>query len=127
MKYSITLPWPPSINHYYRHVGPRVLISKDGRQYREKVVALVRRQSYPTFTGPVSLTASFFPPDRRRRDLDNVGGKALMDTLQAAGLIQDDCQIKRIRLEMKEPQTDGLCCITLENIDEGDEKHGESE
>ena len=24
----LTLPWPPSINHYWRRVGPRTLISR---------------------------------------------------------------------------------------------------
>ena len=32
MTLELELPWPPSVNHYYRHVGPRVLISRDGRK-----------------------------------------------------------------------------------------------
>jgi crossover junction endodeoxyribonuclease RusA len=36
---TIKLPWPPSDNHYYRHVGPKVLISRDGRAYRARVHA----------------------------------------------------------------------------------------
>ena len=27
----LTLPYPPSINHYWRRVGPRTLISREGR------------------------------------------------------------------------------------------------
>ena len=111
------LPWPPSVNHYYRHVGPRVLISRDGRKYRELVTTLVNRNGFRPFQGRISLHAEFYPPDRRRRDLDNVGGKVLLDTLQAAGLFKDDSQIKRILLEMHEPIEGGMCFIKLEDMD----------
>ena len=111
------LPWPPSVNHYYRHVGARVLISRDGRRYRELVTALVNQTAFRPFQGRISLRAEFYPPDKRRRDLDNVGGKVLLDTLQAAGLFKDDCQIKRIYLEMHEPVDGGLCFVKLEDMD----------
>ena len=101
MTLELELPWPPSVNHYYRHVGSRVLISRDGRKYRELVTTLVNRNGFRPFQGRISLHAEFYPPDRRRRDLDNVGGKVLLDTLQAAGLFKDDSQIKRILLEMR--------------------------
>ena len=117
MEATLTLPWPPSVNHYYRHVGPRVLISKDGRRYREAVEAVARRAGNPRLEGPVAMKGRFHPPDRMRRDLDNIGGKALIDALQGAGLFTDDCQIKRISLEMLEPVDNGLCIIELENID----------
>ena len=117
MTLELELPWPPSVNHYYRHVGPRVLISRDGRKYRELVTALVNRNGFRPFQGRISLHAEFYPPDRRRRDLDNVGGKVLLDTLQAAGLFKDDSQIKRILLEMHEPVEGGLCYVKLEDMD----------
>ena len=117
MTLELELPWPPSVNHYYRHVGPRVLISRDGRKYRELVTTLVNRNGFRPFQGRISLRAEFYPPDRRRRDLDNVGGKVLLDTLQAAGLFKDDSQIKRILLEMHEPMEGGMCFIKLEDMD----------
>lgn len=120
MQVTLALPWPPSVNHYYRHVGPRVFISKDGRRFREAVKAVARRAGCPRLEGPVTMKGRFHPPDRRRRDLDNVGGKAFIDALQCAGLFTDDCQIKRISLEMLEPVENGLCVIELENIDNGE-------
>ena len=117
MTEEFELPWPPSVNHYYRYVGPRVLISRDGRRYRETVTSLVRQKALHPFPGRISLHAEFYPPDRRRRDLDNVGGKVLLDTLQAAGLFKDDCQIKRIHLEMHEPIDGGLCFVKLEDME----------
>ena len=107
----------PSVNHYYRHVGPRVLISRDGRKYREIVAGIVSQLGISQLKGKISLHAQFYPPDKRRRDLDNVGGKVLLDTLQAAGLFKDDSQVKRILLEMHEPIEGGMCFIKLENMD----------
>ena len=117
MTLELELPWPPSVNHYYRHVGPRVLISRDGRKYREIVAGIVSQLGISQLKGKISLHAQFYPPDKRRRDLDNVGGKVLLDTLQAAGLFKDDSQVKRILLEMHEPIEGGMCFIKLENMD----------
>ncbi len=115
---ELELPWPPSLNHYYRHVGPRVLISRDGRKYREIVAGIVRQSGAKMLEGPIAMYGVFYPPDRRRRDLDNVGGKVLIDSLQGAGLFQDDCQIKKINLEMREPMPPkGLACIRIEEHD----------
>ena len=95
------LPWPPSVNNYYRHVGPRVLISREGRRYRRMVTSRLGGL-FPKFTGKVRLALDCYPPDRRRRDLDNLC-KSLQDTLQHAGLYEDDSQIKDLRLRMREP------------------------
>lgn len=114
---TFELPWPPSVNHYYRHVGNKVLISKEGRQYREVVERLVRAENITPLEGKISLYAEFYPPDRRRRDLDNIGGKVLLDTLQAAKLFYDDSQIKEIHLRMYEPVENGLCFVKLESME----------
>ena len=117
MTAEFELPWPPSVNHYYRHVGPRVLISRDGRKYREIVATIAQQSGAKRIEGPIAMYGEFYPPDRRRRDLDNVGGKALIDALQCAGLFQDDSQIKRIHLEMHEPVENGLCVVKIESME----------
>jgi len=38
---DVDLPYPPSINHYWRRVGPRTLISREGRRFREHVMAIL--------------------------------------------------------------------------------------
>jgi crossover junction endodeoxyribonuclease RusA len=96
------IPWPPSVNHYYRHVGNKVLISREGRQYRENVMAMFRDKPQPPFTGPIELYAEFYPPDARRRDLDNLL-KCTQDTLQHAGLFNDDSQIAVIHIIKQKP------------------------
>lgn len=110
---ELELPWPPSVNHYYRHVGPRVLISREGRQYREQVIAKIRNQLPGVFTGQAELHAEFYPPDYRRRDLDNLL-KCVLDTLQHAGLYKDDSQIAKITAIKHEPMPpDGMAYIRI--------------
>ena len=89
---ELTLPYPPSVNHYWRHVGPRVLISREGRAYRERVCLALAGRGLPRFNGPLAVQIEVFPPDNRRRDLDNLQ-KSLLDSMQQGGLYIDDSQI----------------------------------
>ena len=81
----ITLPYPPSANRYYRRVGPRTLISKEGRTFRKNVCALLGGSGprKPPYGGRIALAMDAFPPDRRARDLDNLQ-KATADALEHA-------------------------------------------
>ena len=109
------LPWPPSVNNYYRHVGPRVLISRAGRKYRTMVVS--RLGGLKRLSGAVSLSLECYPPDRRRRDLDNLL-KCLQDSITAAGVLEDDSQIRRLQMEKLEPIEGGLVHVRLETLPE---------
>ena len=115
---ELHLPYPPSVNTYWRHVGPRVLISAKGRAYRTAVQAAVLEQ---TRRGPLRLSARLsvailaYPPDRRARDLDNLP-KAVLDALTAAGLWLDDEQIDRLLIERREPVREGALTVTVETL-----------
>lgn len=106
----ITLPFPPSVNHYYRHVGPRTLISRDGREYRKAVCAMLG--SVPPFTGRIALAMDAFPPDRRRRDLDNLN-KSVQDSLQHAGVYEDDSQIDLLIVRRCRQISNGLANVSI--------------
>ncbi len=67
-----TLPWPPSVNHYWRAVGGRIMLSKAGRQYHRDVAAALFGQGRLADDARLAVRLGVFPPDRRRRDLDNV-------------------------------------------------------
>jgi len=115
--FAFDLPWPPSVNRYYRHVGYRVLISREGRKYRMMVVSRLAGL-YPKLDGAVSLTADCYPPDRRRRDLDNLL-KCLQDSLVHAGVMGDDSQIRVLHLEMREPVPEGFVHVQLAPLPAG--------
>ncbi len=114
MTAEFELPWPPSVNHYYRHVGPRVLISRDGRRYRENIVAKFASEQVKKFTVPVDLHIELYPPDNRRRDVDN-SLKCLLDTFTHGGLYEDDSQIQKLTVVKREPMPpDGLAYIRIQ-------------
>lgn len=86
---SLTLPWPPSVNHYWRRVGARTLISKEGREYRERVAIERAAQRVKPLPGRVRVTIMCCLPDRRERDPDNLL-KGLMDSMVHAGILAGD-------------------------------------
>lgn len=97
------LPWPPSINHYWRHTKNGHYISNEGKEYRQ-IVFFHALKHRGTFDKDCRLTISIdaYPPDKRKRDLDNVL-KSLLDALQHAGVYQDDSQIDRLSISRKMP------------------------
>ena len=96
----LDLPYPPTVNHYWRHAVIKgratVYVSKEGKDYRQKVVGLA--SGVGSVPGRVSVAITAFMPDRRKRDLDNIN-KALLDALVHAGVIEDDGNIDKITVE----------------------------
>ena len=92
------LPYPPSVNHYWRRVGWRTLISRTGRRYRRAVVTLLTVMRARPLRGALVVRVKVFPPDGRRRDLDNLQ-KALLDALERGGAFADDFQVAKLELE----------------------------
>jgi crossover junction endodeoxyribonuclease RusA len=93
---QIRLPYPPSVNSYWRTVNGRTLVSAAGRKYPracagEILAANVAIPERP-IPGPVYVGVDLWPPDRARRDVDNVL-KALFDAATKIGLIADDVEI----------------------------------
>ena len=113
---EIELPYPPSVNHYYRRVGPRTLISRQGRRYRERVCAILRALAVIRLDGPLTMELELYPPDRRRRDLDNAQ-KGLWDALAHGGLYCDDSQIRDFACRMGEPlPPDGKAIVRVAQL-----------
>lgn len=83
------LPWPPSMNGYWRSFRGRQIISKRGREFREQAVAAIKMQHGKTMSGRLCAKIELYPPDRRRRDIDNLL-KPLLDALTHGGAIADD-------------------------------------
>lgn len=90
---TVTLPWPPSVNRYYRSALGRVLISAQGRAYREIVCRIVTPSG--VLSGRLGIEITTHQPDLRTRDLDNVC-KAILDSLQHAKVYDNDGQIDRL-------------------------------
>ena len=116
MPLEVTLPWPPSVNMYWRTVSGRIIISSYGREYRKAVadqILIQRAQKH--FDGLLRLTVEAHRPDNRRRDLDNLL-KATLDSLAHAGVYEDDSQIQDLRIYWA-PEIGGMLKITIEEME----------
>ena len=95
---SLTLPWPPTVNTYYRNVGGMMKISEKGRAYRKAVADQVMIQrGAKGLTDRLNVTIVAHVPDKRKRDLDNLF-KAILDSLTHAGVWADDSQIDELSI-----------------------------
>jgi crossover junction endodeoxyribonuclease RusA len=115
MKLNLTLPWPPSVNHYKKVGG--LVKTKSGKIYQKRVnTSKTLAYYYNVYSIYKSLIAKegtkfhygkdislevyvyLYPPDKRKRDIDNLL-KVLLDSLVRAKIIYDDSQIRKLSIE----------------------------
>ena len=114
----LTLPWVLSVNGYYRVVGKSLKISKEGRANRKLIMATVYDQlgGYPEpLIGELSVTVKVYPPDKRKRDLDNIF-KGLFDSLTHAKVWADDSLVKHIDASMLEIVKKGRVVVEINEL-----------
>lgn len=117
---KLTLPFPPSVNGYWRAPNKgalkgRHLVSEAGRKFRKAAFASVVTQlnRIPTpMVGELSVNVVLFPPTKQRRDLDNYL-KALFDSLTNAKVWEDDFQIKHMEVSWGPVVPKGSAEITI--------------
>ena len=95
---DLTMPWPPSVNKYWRTFQGRMIISAEGRSYRKAVAdqVLIQRGA-KHYAGKLCVVIEAHRPDNRRRDLDNLL-KAVLDGCTHAGVWEDDSNIVDLRI-----------------------------
>lgn len=115
---TLELPWPPSINHYWRQnpKGRGVYISGEGKTYLQHVKLLLRQARVEPIDGPVSLKVRLHPPNKLRRDLDN-SLKVLIDAVAKGGALGDDYQIKHIEATMLGVVQDGHATVEITQME----------
>lgn len=108
------LPWPPTVNSYYK-------VTRQGHRYLDKKVRVFRasvaesvNEQVPGVTLDESLFVEvyLYPPDRRKRDLDNYM-KGLLDALTEAGLWEDDSLINQLHIFRGVLVSDGAVRIEI--------------
>lgn len=93
---KLDMPYPPTVNTYYRAVNGRNIMSKKGRQYKKDCASLIPRPKSP-LTGDAYVTINATMPDRRRRDIDNIL-KPILDALTDRGIYEDDSQVVELTI-----------------------------
>jgi len=101
------------VNNYYVHTRNGVFISKKGRKYTHTVELDIKEQCGELFiTDSVMMEVKMYPPDRRKRDLDN-HMKSLQDAIVKAGLLEDDSLIDQLFIYRGEVVKGGLIVVEI--------------
>ena len=69
----------------------------------------------PPSGGRIALAMDAFPPDRRRRDLDNLQ-KPVLDALQHAGVYEEDSQIDLLITRRREVVPEGRLLVDVVDL-----------
>ena len=113
---KITLPYPPSVNHYWGQLGSRKFLGKKGKEFREAVIIAVYNAKQRGLAGRLHMEVYLYPPDKRKRDIDNVL-KPLLDAMEHAGCYENDSQIDKLCVTRKNVISGGYCEVEIKSID----------
>ena len=113
----IRLPWPPTVNSYYSHTPRGVYLSRKGRLYRGLVLEAIKEQGMSLgILDHMYVEVTLYPPDRRKRDLDNYM-KGLLDACSHADVWEDDSLIDQLEIRRGEVVRGGI--VIMEITDAG--------
>ena len=113
----LSLPFPPSMNTYWRTFRGMTVLSKQGREFKAAVADYVVEYRVPKL-GDSKLRVSMvlFPRDKRKIDIDN-RIKAVLDALQDAGVFNDDFQVDELSIVRGKTIKGGAIRVLIEQIE----------
>lgn len=100
--FEYDLPFPPTVNSYWKTFRGRTYVAPKGKAYRKRVLEMVERVAYTDCY--LIAETTFLRPDHVERDIDNYH-KALLDALAAARVYRNDSQIVRNVVEWQDWRT----------------------
>jgi len=109
---SLHLPYPPSVNHYWGQSGKQRFIGKKGKEFRQAVAEVCLDLQVSTLDTRLSVHVAIWPPDNRKRDVDNIL-KPLLDAMEHAGVYENDSQIDELHIIRHPPMKGGACSVVL--------------
>jgi crossover junction endodeoxyribonuclease RusA len=113
MEAFIELPFPPSVNTYWRHSQRGTYLSPQGKAFRVNALAAIKSQDIRQFgEARVKVQISLHRGDKRDYDVDNYS-KGVLDALTHSGVLADDEQVDELRIVRGEIAKDGACYVTI--------------
>lgn len=98
----------------WKHSGRRHYLTAEAKRYYEHVGWAVREQGQlVNLDMDLKVHCWLFPPDQRKRDMDNAW-KVISDSLTRARVWQDDSQIRSLHLEWGATQKGGLVRVSIQ-------------
>lgn len=113
MTYTYRLPFPPSMNHYWRRHGHIMHVSAKGHAFRRDVYELCNGE--PPLTGRLAIQLELTLPTRRKCDIDNYV-KSTLDALAHAGVFENDNQVDELRVKRLHVEPPGCCDVTITEL-----------
>lgn len=121
----IEIPYPPSVNHYWGRRGIKKgkafmamqYLTAKAKTFRAEIVAAIAECGMQRELGALHLMIDQRPPDRRKRDIDNIV-KPIMDALEHAGAYENDNQVARLSVVRGPVEPQGTCYIKIERIEQ---------
>ena len=93
------------------------ILSARARQYKKQALIELMVQKAPKgLTARLEVNVDAYPPDRRRRDIDNLL-KPILDVLQDYGLFLDDEQVDVLRIRRMSVEKGGYVRIHITEIE----------
>lgn len=132
---TLKLPYPPSANSNWRAVPGKWKVSKQGKRYRlptqlstasRKYHELVKKycliQKTIHFQGNLKVEIHAYPPQKKRGyDVDNYC-KVVIDSLQHAGIYNNDYQITELIVKRFHQEDQGKVVVYIMELGGRDEK-----
>jgi crossover junction endodeoxyribonuclease RusA len=110
---TLQLPLPPTNNTYYRNFRGRMVLGQKGKDYKITIKEYVIANNIPKFNDArLQAIITVFPANRRKWDLDG-RLKSLLDSLQDAGVFDDDGQFDKIEIARGKIKKGGGCTIVI--------------
>lgn len=96
----LNLPLPPSVNAIYKTTRTgRTYLSKEAKNYKKEILYLCQKNKFNiAINYLIELDIKIFKKNKRERDVDNYL-KITFDSLQDAGVFQNDNLIKKLTIE----------------------------
>lgn len=112
----LQLPYPPSVNNYWIATGKRRYISKRGSEFKDAVRIYCIQHKIPKLGAhDVIIGIVLHPRSKLLMDIDNCA-KAILDSIESAGIIDDDKQVQRLIIQRGGIKKGGGCTVYIEKI-----------
>ena len=119
----LTLPLPPTVNHYIKSSGHRRYLSKEAIEFKKQVADYVAEYRVPKLgDARLEMKIVIHFANKRKQDLDN-RVKSLWGALggNGAGVFDDDSQIDVLFLERGAIKKGGGCLVYIDILDKIEE------
>ena len=110
---DVEVDWPPSANNNWMIRRGRFVKTNEAACYKRLIGNLSYTWEKITFLKDIEVSIKAYPPDNRKRDIDNLL-KITLVALQETHLFENDEQIRKITIERMHKCDKGKLQIRLE-------------